>query len=68
MNHELFQIISVLLCAGSALSATLPYAAPYEAPEPFAYEYGGVDELGRHFAKTEHQDEYGVVQGMPDTN
>merc|ERR1711982_46842 len=57
------KIFNVLLFAGSALSATVPYAAPYEAPEPFAYEYGGVDELGRHFAKTEHQDEYGVVQG-----
>merc|ERR1719348_799272 len=39
--------------------------APYvkEAPQPFAYEYGGADEYGRHFAKTEAQDENGVVQG-----
>ena len=56
--------------------APAPYApgpAPYHAPapyheekvppKPFAYEYGGADEYGRHFAKTETQDEYGVVQG-----
>merc|ERR550517_2432663 len=42
------------------------HPAPYaekEVPQPFAYEYGGADEYGRHFAKTETQDEYGVVQG-----
>merc|ERR1712055_1214890 len=56
-------------------AAPLVHAAPYapapyhpvpvikEAPKPFAYEYGGADAYGRHFAKTETQDEYGVVQG-----
>merc|ERR1711936_379654 len=48
--------------------APAPYhPAPYHEeklpPQPFAYEYGGADEYGRHFAKTETQDEYGVVQG-----
>merc|ERR1711936_240753 len=47
--------------------APAPYhPAPYHEeklpPQPFAYEYGGADEYGRHFAKTETQDEYGVVQ------
>merc|ERR1719350_1911950 len=32
-------------------------------PKPFAYEYGGADAYGRHFAKTETQDDHGVVQG-----
>merc|ERR1719440_2471897 len=44
-----------------------PHPAPYHEeklpPQPFAYEYGGADEYGRHFAKTETQDEYGVVKG-----
>merc|ERR1712226_351729 len=44
-----------------------PAPAPYHEeklpPQPFAYEYGGADEYGRHFAKTESQDEYGVVKG-----
>merc|ERR1712226_1145275 len=44
-----------------------PAPAPYHEeklpPQPFAYEYGGADEHGRHFAKTESQDEYGVVKG-----
>merc|ERR1719369_2532563 len=43
-----------------------PAPAPYvekEPPRPFAYEYGGADEYGRHFAKTEAQDANGVVQG-----
>ena len=44
-----------------------PAPAPYHEekipPQPFAYEYGGADEYGRHFAKTETQDEYGVVKG-----
>merc|ERR1712203_758063 len=44
-----------------------PAPAPYHEeklpPQPFAYEYGGADEYGRHFAKTGTQDEYGVVQG-----
>merc|ERR1711899_278085 len=44
-----------------------PAPAPYHEeklpPQPFAYEYGGADAYGRHFAKTETQDEYGVVQG-----
>ena len=35
---------------------------PCSPPQPFAYEYGGADAYGRHFAKTETQDEYGVVQ------
>merc|ERR1712106_772764 len=45
--------------------AHVAHPAPYvkEAPQPFAYEYGGADEYGRHFAKTEAQDENGVVQG-----
>merc|ERR1719493_417502 len=50
--------------------APAPYApapAPYHPekvpPKPFAYEYGGADEYGRHFAKTETQDEAGVVKG-----
>merc|ERR1711936_283583 len=48
--------------------APAPYhPAPYHEeklpPQPFAYEYGGAGEYGRHFAKTETQDEYGVVQG-----
>merc|ERR1712072_220110 len=34
-----------------------------EPPKPFAYEYGTVDDYGRHSAKTETQDEYGVVHG-----
>ena len=32
-------------------------------PKPFAYEYGGADKDGRHFAKTEKKDEEGVVTG-----
>ena len=32
-------------------------------PKPFVYEYGGVDYDGKAFAKTESQDEYGVVSG-----
>ena len=32
-------------------------------PQPFAYEYGGADKDGRHFAKTESKDEDGVVTG-----
>merc|ERR1712183_1025517 len=44
-----------------------PHPAPYHEeklpPQPFAYEYGGADAYGRHFAKTESQDEYGVVKG-----
>merc|ERR1712038_1826335 len=36
------------------------YKAP---PQPFAYEYGTVDDYGLHSAKTETQDEYGVVHG-----
>jgi hypothetical protein len=34
-----------------------------EPPKPFAYEYGGQDDYGRKFAKTETQDAYGVVNG-----
>merc|ERR1719510_1600276 len=45
-----------------------PAPAPYHEeklpPQPFAYEYGGADEYGRHFAKTETQDEYRVE--LPD--
>merc|ERR1712170_22696 len=71
--------IGTLLVASSALAAPAnvgyapapapyhPAPAPYheekQPPQPFAYEYGGADEYGRHFAKTETQDEYGVVQG-----
>merc|ERR1712013_767690 len=37
-----------------------PHPAPYHEeklpPQPFAYEYGGADAYGRHFAKTESQD------------
>merc|ERR1712106_341263 len=44
-----------------------PHPAPYHeeklAPQPFAYEYGGADAYGRHFAKTETQDAAGVVKG-----
>merc|ERR1719153_351048 len=44
-----------------------PHPAPYHEeklpPKPFAYEYGGADSYGRHFAKTESQDEHGVVKG-----
>merc|ERR1719389_501486 len=66
--------VSSLLVA-SALAApavpVAPYAPPAPAPyheekippQPFAYEYGGADEYGRHFAKTETQDEHGVVKG-----
>lgn len=32
-------------------------------PQPFAYEYGGADSSGRHFAKTETSDDDGVVRG-----
>merc|ERR1711965_608508 len=32
-------------------------------PKPVAYEYGGADESGRHFAKTETSDDDGVVRG-----
>ena len=47
------------------------YQQPYEVeeeevnypPQPFAYEYGGADSDGRHFAKTESKDEAGVVKG-----
>ena len=47
------------------------YQQPYEVeeeevnypPQPFAYEYGGADSDGRHFAKTESKDEDGVVKG-----
>merc|ERR1711936_999160 len=67
-------LISSSLLLSSALAAVVPVApgyapapAPYHEeklpPQPFAYEYGGADEYGRHFAKTETQDEYGVVQG-----
>jgi len=31
--------------------------------KPFAYEYGGADSSGRHFAKTETSDDDGVVRG-----
>merc|ERR1711892_1101023 len=65
--HSIMKLFIFLVCLSPALSANLPYApappAYAEAPEPFAYQYGGVDELGRHFAKTETQDEYGVVNG-----
>merc|ERR1712203_1133004 len=51
-------------------AAPAPYAPPpvhvvHEKipPKPFAYEYGGADAYGRHFAKTETQDDHGVVQG-----
>merc|ERR1719378_790518 len=40
-----------------------PYHEEKQPPKPFAYEYGGADDYGRHFAKTETQDEYGVVKG-----
>merc|ERR1712083_303804 len=44
-----------------------PHPAPYHEekipPRPFAYEYGGADAYGRHFAKTETQDDHGTVQG-----
>merc|ERR1719153_1368560 len=44
-----------------------PHPAPYHEeklpPQPFAYEYGGADAYGRHFAKTETQDAAGVVKG-----
>merc|ERR1711877_110260 len=36
---------------------------PVHPPKPFAYEYGGADESGRHFAKTETSDDDGVVRG-----
>merc|ERR1712071_102144 len=67
-NHRHYSMkgFVCLLFLGTVLTAQLPYApAPYqkEAPKPFAYEYGGAEEYGRHFAKTETQDEYGVVNG-----
>merc|ERR1712209_206104 len=43
--------------------APAPYHPEKVPPKPFAYEYGGADEYGRHFAKTETQDELGVVKG-----
>ena len=43
--------------------APAPYHPEKVPPKPFAYEYGGADEYGRHFAKTETQDEAGVVKG-----
>merc|ERR1719461_911649 len=43
--------------------APAPYHEEKQPPQPFAYEYGGADEYGRHFAKTETQDEHGVVKG-----
>merc|ERR1719350_27934 len=56
-----------------AAPAYAPAPAPYHPapvyheekvpPKPFAYEYGGADAYGRHFAKTETQDDHGVVQG-----
>merc|ERR1711884_83326 len=69
-------IFTVLMGYTMAASqyAPAPYApAPYNPqqsnyeekvpPQPFAYEYGGVDYNGRAFQKHETQDEYGVVQG-----
>merc|ERR550539_706726 len=71
-------ISSLLIASSMAAPAVVPSAyappapyhpapAPYHEeklpPQPFAYEYGGADEYGRHFAKTESQEEYGVVQG-----
>merc|ERR1712012_1471442 len=35
--------------------APAPYHPEKVPPKPFAYEYGGADEYGRHFAKTETQ-------------
>ncbi len=43
--------------------APAPYVEEKEPPKPFAYEYGGQDDYGRKFAKTETQDAYGVVNG-----
>merc|ERR1719481_279735 len=71
------KVIISLALVGLASAAQLPYApapapyhpapAPYheekQPPKPFAYEYGGADDYGRHFQKAETQDEYGVVQG-----
>ena len=37
---------------------------PPSAPQPFAYEYGGADKDGRHFAKTESNEEDGVDWGV----
>merc|ERR1711881_590392 len=43
---------------------TVPYQPEDKyPPKPFAYEYGGADESGRHFAKTETSDDDGVVRG-----
>merc|ERR1712086_975675 len=64
--------IGSALCAPQYAPAPPPYhpaphPAPYHeeklAPQPFAYEYGGADAYGRHFAKTETQDAAGVVKG-----
>merc|ERR1712183_1123789 len=59
-----------LVHAAPAPYAPAPYAPPVHhvvhekiPPKPFAYEYGGADAYGRHFAKTETQDDHGVVQG-----
>ena len=52
-----------------AYETNFNYQQPYEReeedtpPKPFAYQYGGADSDGRHFAKTESKDEEGVVKG-----
>ena len=50
-----------------AYETNFNYQQPYEEeetpPKPFAYQYGGADSDGRHFAKTESKDEEGVVKG-----
>ena len=52
---------------GSYYQQPQPYEVEEEEvnypPQPFAYEYGGADSDGRHFAKTESKDEDGVVKG-----
>merc|ERR1712018_849641 len=39
------------------------YHEEKQPPKPYVYEYGGVDYNNQAFAKTESQDEYGVVKG-----
>ena len=70
MYSKIAVAATLVASAFGAHPAPAPYhpaPAPYHEekipPQPFAYEYGGADEYGRHFAKTETQDEHGVVKG-----
>merc|ERR1712141_319462 len=67
MTSALAAVVPVAPGNAPAPAPYHPAPAPYHEeklpPQPFAYEYGGADAYGRHFAKTESQDEHGVVKG-----